>query len=232
MSERREAISSGETCAATGATAGMLLLAAREARGLSVEAVAQQLKLSLRQVRALETDDFTLLPGRTFVRGFVRNYARLVALDPEVVLGALPGGAETPTLEAPKLHPTAPTMGELPTSERTKAPWTRWAIPVSLAAVVAIAAVYEWARPAVASRAQPAAHENNATNRVSTTPTAADKVEAPLPNPIAGVGAAPNPDATPPAPAQGAAPSSPAPAQGTAPSSPDPAPTKGTTNAS
>ena len=37
MSERREAISSGETCAATGATAGMLLLAAREARGLSVE---------------------------------------------------------------------------------------------------------------------------------------------------------------------------------------------------
>jgi histidyl-tRNA synthetase len=102
--------------------------------------VAQQLKLSPRQVRALETDDFTRLPGRTFVRGFVRNYARLVALDPELVLGALPGGAETPTLVAPTLHPTAPTIGELPTSERTKAPWTRWAIPLSLAAIVAIAA--------------------------------------------------------------------------------------------
>jgi len=233
MSERRDATGSGETDVAASATAGMMLLAAREARGLSVEAVAQQLKLSPRQVRALETDDFTLLPGRTFVRGFVRNYARLVALDPELVLGALPGGAETPTLIAPTLHPTAPTIGELPTSERTKPPWTRWAIPLSLAAIVAIAAVYEWARPAVASRAHPPTQESNAANRPSTTPPVADKVETPLPNPVSSIGAtAPNPDATPPAPAQGAGPSSPAPAQGAVPPSPETAPAKGATNAS
>jgi cytoskeleton protein RodZ len=154
---------SNAVAGAPGARAGALLRAAREAAGLSVEAVAQQLKLAPRQVRALEGDDFGSLPGRTFVRGFVRNYARLVALDAERVLDALPSAGETPTLDAPPLHATAPTMGELPTTDSPKARWTRWAIPASLAAVVAVAAVYEWARPAAASRTHPAAKEADAT---------------------------------------------------------------------
>ena len=87
---------------------------------MSVDAVAQQLKLAPRQVRALEEGDFGHLPGRTFVRGFIRNYARLVRLDPEQVLGALPAGAATPALEAPTLQPTAPTMGELPTTRAVR----------------------------------------------------------------------------------------------------------------
>ena len=63
---------------------------AREAAGLSIDAVAQQLKLAPRQVKALEEDDFAQLPGRTFIRGFMRNYARLVRLDPEALLASLP----------------------------------------------------------------------------------------------------------------------------------------------
>jgi len=165
-----------------GARAGALLRAAREAAGLSVEAVAQQLKLAPRQVRALESDDFENLPGRTFVRGFIRNYARLTGLDANRVLEALPTAAETPTLEAPALHATAPTMAELPTSESPKARWTRWAIPATLAAVVAVAAIYEWARPAAASRAHPTPKEAIATPAPAP-PPAAEKDETPLPNP-------------------------------------------------
>ncbi len=63
--------------------------AARRARGgraCRVDAVAQQLKLAPRQVKALEDGDFGVLPGRTFMRGFLRNYARLVHLDPDAVL--------------------------------------------------------------------------------------------------------------------------------------------------
>ena len=71
-------------------TAGAKLRAAREAAGLSVDAVAQQLKLAPRQVKALEDDDWQRLPGRTFVRGFARNYARFVRLDPDAVLALLP----------------------------------------------------------------------------------------------------------------------------------------------
>ena len=63
------------------ASAGALLRAAREGAGMTIDAVAQQLKLAPRQVRAIEEGDFSHLPGRTFVRGFIRNYARLVRLD-------------------------------------------------------------------------------------------------------------------------------------------------------
>ncbi len=57
--------------------AGALLRVAREATGMSIDAVAQNLKLAPRQVKALEEGDYAHLPGRTFIRGFVRNYARL-----------------------------------------------------------------------------------------------------------------------------------------------------------
>jgi len=67
---------------------GAALRAAREAAGLSADAVAQQLKLHPRQVRAIEEDDYGRLPGRTFVRGFVRNYARLVNLDADAIVAA------------------------------------------------------------------------------------------------------------------------------------------------
>ncbi len=120
---------------------------------MSIETVAQQLKLAPRQVKALEEGDYTHLPGRTFVRGFVRNYARLLQIDPERVLGTLPAGAAAPALEAPMLQQTAQTMGELPTNEHSKSGWTRWAIPMTLAAIVAAAAAYEWSRPPGESRA-------------------------------------------------------------------------------
>jgi cytoskeleton protein RodZ len=40
--------------------------------------VAAKLKLTARQIEALEQEDFSHLPSEVFVRGFVRNYARLV----------------------------------------------------------------------------------------------------------------------------------------------------------
>jgi len=85
-----------------------LLKAAREAAGLSQDAVAQQLKLAPRQVRAIEEDDYARLPGRTFVRGFVRNYARLVGLDPEAVAQALPRGESVSPLERLTYTPASP----------------------------------------------------------------------------------------------------------------------------
>ena len=68
---------------------GTLLRTAREAQGLTIEQVVQQLKLARRQVEAMEGDHFADLPGNTFARGFVRNYARLLKLDAEPLLLAL-----------------------------------------------------------------------------------------------------------------------------------------------
>jgi len=75
---------------------GAELRSAREALGLTVSEVAHQLKLAPRQVEALEAGRFDALPGGTFVRGMLRNYARLVKLTPEPLLEHLSGRFEAP----------------------------------------------------------------------------------------------------------------------------------------
>ncbi|WP_459724514.1 RodZ domain-containing protein [Methylobacillus methanolivorans] len=60
---------------------GPTLVAARENLGLVAEDIANRLRLSLRQVQALENDDFAVLPEAVITRGFIRNYARLVNID-------------------------------------------------------------------------------------------------------------------------------------------------------
>jgi cytoskeleton protein RodZ len=60
---------------------------------LSVDDAARALKLSTRQVDFLEQDEWEHLPGKTMIRGFVRNYARLVGLDGQALMSALEGMA-------------------------------------------------------------------------------------------------------------------------------------------
>lgn len=67
---------------------GRLLVEAREKNGLSVDEVASRLRLMPRQVRALESGDIDALPGPAFVRGFLRNYAKLLQIDAEPLLEA------------------------------------------------------------------------------------------------------------------------------------------------
>jgi cytoskeleton protein RodZ len=134
---------------------GAQLQAAREAAGLSLEQVAAQLKLAPRQVRALEEEDFAQLPGRTFARGFVRNYARLLNLDGDLLLAGLPDSARAPALEAPALQSTGAMIAELPSSDRAQPGFSRWVIPIVLIACIVAAATYEWYRGALAPPSEP-----------------------------------------------------------------------------
>ena len=59
---------------------GARLAAARQACGLDVRVVANELKLDVFIVEALENDDKAALPAAIFVKGYLRNYARLVGL--------------------------------------------------------------------------------------------------------------------------------------------------------
>lgn len=86
---------------------GQQLRQAREARGLSLADIALTLKLGQRQVAALEAGDWNGLPGQTFIRGFIRNYARLVQLDPGPLMAQLDRTLERPAsnLEMPESRP-------------------------------------------------------------------------------------------------------------------------------
>jgi cytoskeleton protein RodZ len=75
---------------------GHELAAAREARGLALADVAQQLKFAPRQLEALEQERFDALPGATLARGLVRSYARLLKLDPEPLLERIASRFEVP----------------------------------------------------------------------------------------------------------------------------------------
>ncbi len=66
---------------------GETLRQAREARGMSVAAVASQLNLSERLISQIEAGDFSQAPGHTFARGYVRAYAKLVGLDQTQLVG-------------------------------------------------------------------------------------------------------------------------------------------------
>jgi cytoskeletal protein RodZ len=61
---------------------GDSLRRARIARGLSLQDVESSLHVRPHYVQALETDDFAMLPPTVYTRALIRDYARLVGLDP------------------------------------------------------------------------------------------------------------------------------------------------------
>ncbi len=72
------------------ASRGDQLRAARERLGLSTADVAQRLHLRTMFVEAMENDQWAALGEPVYARGFVRNYARLLGLDPEPFVADLP----------------------------------------------------------------------------------------------------------------------------------------------
>lgn len=68
---------------------GAVLREAREKQGLSAGDVATKLRMGLKQVTALENSDYAQLPTGTFLRGFVRNFAKVVSLNADEVLALL-----------------------------------------------------------------------------------------------------------------------------------------------
>ncbi len=67
---------------------GAQLAQARADLHLALEDVAAKLHLATRQIEALEQDDYSSLPGATYVRGYLKSYALLLGLSPEPILEA------------------------------------------------------------------------------------------------------------------------------------------------
>ena len=101
--------------AGTGAapfSVGTTLREARMQQGLSVEDVSGRIKFAPRQIEALEADDFAHVPENAFLRGFVRSYARLLQLDAEHLVAALPHEPESgPALQEPRAAEETPYPG-------------------------------------------------------------------------------------------------------------------------
>lgn len=86
---------------------GSYLKSAREARGLDLRDAAQQTRISIGYLKAIEEEDFSKLPGAVFVKGFLKNYARYLQLPEDEVMQRFgeigkPQPAAAPAAASPK----------------------------------------------------------------------------------------------------------------------------------
>lgn len=68
---------------------GQRLSSARRALNLTQEQVAAELRLNVRLIKALEEENYSLLPTQMYIAGYLRNYARLLKIPVEPLLNAL-----------------------------------------------------------------------------------------------------------------------------------------------
>lgn len=86
---------------------GQQLRQTREACGLSAQEAAAKLHLHQQIIIWLEADEFDQLPSPIYVRGYLRNYARLLGVDPEKIISAYDGSdSEYPELKPPLTAPS------------------------------------------------------------------------------------------------------------------------------
>lgn len=64
-------------------TLGEALRQKREERGITLSEISESTKIGTRFLKAIETDNFSVLPGGIFTRSFIRTYAKQVGLDEE-----------------------------------------------------------------------------------------------------------------------------------------------------
>lgn len=127
---------------ASGQAPGGRLAEARRVQGLTPADVARQLKLSVWQVEALEAGRYQQLPGPIFVRGFIRNYARLLKLDPNGLL--LEAGDSLPQ-SVPQ--PQAAASPDIPFPGPSKSRWPAMAAVALVIVGVLVAYEFYWNEP-------------------------------------------------------------------------------------
>jgi cytoskeleton protein RodZ len=158
-------------------TIGSDLREAREQRGVSLKEIAERTKIRLPVLRAIENDDFRLVPGSVIMRGFLKLYAREVGLDPDDI-----GRRYTEQLEA---SPADRPREDHPATDREPASrvearnwdWTtgfnRISVGVAGGVLVLMAAAY-----LLSSRPAPTP-ETTAADRASPAPTRSEPQPVP-----------------------------------------------------
>jgi transcriptional regulator with XRE-family HTH domain len=87
---------------------GSYLRNAREARGIDLRDAAQQTRISINYLKAIEDEDFSKLPGEVFVKGFLKNYARFLHLPEDEVVRLYGERSMPQQVASPPAAPAAP----------------------------------------------------------------------------------------------------------------------------
>src|SRR3954471_5597177 len=120
---------------------GEVLQSTRSRLGLDILAVERETKIRAKYLRALENERWDVLPGPTYVKGFLRTYARYLGLDADALVDEYRRSIErSPAAEQPYLFSE-------PLLERRRKPVLpqrrSWGVVLGIisVAVIAVAAV-------------------------------------------------------------------------------------------
>jgi cytoskeleton protein RodZ len=171
-------------------TPGAALAAQREAMGLTIEQVADQLKLAQRQIIAIENGDYAALPNMAVTRGFIRAYAKVLRLDPAPLV-AMVEVEPAPVVEAPAPRRD---MGASFSESRFPSMTQRQSKPsgllaFGLVAVVVAAAIGAWQAGLISP--QMLSTNGAASDAASAPADSADMASTPLPAPSVPLASAP-----------------------------------------
>lgn len=122
-------------------TVGQILRAEREKQGISVKDVEKGTSIRALYIQAIEDDNYKVLPGEVYLKGFVRNYASFLGLDPQAMMDVYKKSQEP----QPAPASTAPSQPERPrereqrsTAEsRSGSSGGRWLIALIIIVLVA-----------------------------------------------------------------------------------------------
>lgn len=107
---------------------GTLLRDARLIKKLSPQDVSKHLRISVKQVEALEDDNFALLPESVIVRGFIRNYARMLEVDAEPILDIYRAHVPETLMQSFRVQSSI----NRPIVSKDKQPWAKYAVASAL----------------------------------------------------------------------------------------------------
>ncbi|TJY43122.1 helix-turn-helix domain-containing protein [Cohnella pontilimi] len=174
---------------------GALLRKAREQKGYTLDDVQEATKIRKRYLEAIETGDYSVLPGSFYVRAFVKTYAETVGLDAEEVLRLY-------QKELPKTSTDAPPPVEpmLKSSRRSSGQHSdRWGkvsatLLMWLFPILIVAVLYVYLSNNNASKGPKELDPNKITNETAVPPNSASP-SAPPASP-SGSAASPSPSAS------------------------------------
>ncbi len=108
---------------------GEALRQAREEMGLQQSDIAKELRLSLQTIKDIEAHDFRQSHALTYVKGYLRGYARMVDLPAEDVIERFSGSEwaqEQLALRQPKQAKSVMPMQDAPTKTKRNKHYARW----------------------------------------------------------------------------------------------------------
>jgi len=116
------------------------LRAAREARNLSINEVAEITKMRTDHIRALEEGNFDIFVAPVYIRGFTRTYGTLLKLDVPVLIKALEAelGKTEKFSEPPPLTDTDKSVVNFMTLQLSKLNLHRTKLLIGLGVLIAV----------------------------------------------------------------------------------------------